>query len=70
MSHLEEVLNNYRQSYELLDKFVCSVMDRGIQLTQEEINILKDAAAKHKNMIYHIRKFEPNFNSHIGKYLE
>jgi hypothetical protein len=57
---LQDYLRSYRECFEAMNDLLNSVLKR-IELTDEEIELAKISDMKYKNMIYHIRKWIPNF---------
>ncbi len=57
---LTDYLKAYKECFEAMNDLLNSIIQR-VDLTDEEIELAKTAEAKHKNMVYHIRKWKPLF---------
>jgi hypothetical protein len=55
-------LNSYKEAFEAMNDLLYAIIDR-VELTPEEVELANKSEAKYKNMIYHIRKWQPNFKT-------
>lgn len=53
-------LNSYKEAFEAMNNLLICIAQR-VELTAEEIELANISEAKYKNMLYHIRKWQPNF---------
>lgn len=57
---LKDYLKSYKECFEAMNDLLNSIVPR-VELTKEEIKLAEISDMKHKNMVYHIRKWSPNF---------
>lgn len=57
---LEDYLHSYKECFEAMNNLLIKICER-VELTNEEIELAKVCDSKYKNMVYHIRKHDPNF---------
>ena len=57
---LQDYLIAYKECFEAMNDLLVKICDR-VPLLPDEMELVKISEAKHKNMIYHIRKWDPLF---------
>ena len=57
---LMDYLHSYKECFEAMNDLLNSIISR-VELTEEETELAKTSDAKYKNMVYHIRKWNPTF---------
>lgn len=62
---LKDYLKSYKECFEAMNDLLSKIVDR-VELTDEEIELSKTSDMKYKNMLYHIRKWHPNFKKLIS----
>ncbi len=63
---LKDYLVAYKECFEAMNDLLNSVTNR-VQLNEEEIKLATTADMKYKNMLYHIRKWTPEFRKKINQ---
>ncbi len=57
---LDAYLRSYRECFEAMNDLLAEILPR-VELTEKESEMIKLSNAKYKNMIYHLRKWSPDF---------
>lgn len=57
---LTDYLKAYKECFEAMNDLLVKICDR-VPLRPDEIELVKESEAKYKNMVYHIRKWDPIF---------
>lgn len=57
---LSDYLRAYKECFEAMNDLLTEICKR-VELTPEEIKLAETSDMKYKNMLYHIRKWEPTF---------
>jgi hypothetical protein len=57
---LFDYLNSYKEAFEAMNNLLIEIAGR-VELTSEEVELSKICESKYKNMMYHIRKWNPKF---------
>ena len=59
-----DYLKAYKECFEAMNDLIHEIVPR-IKLTDKEIELAKIADSKYKNMLYHIRKWNPIFRKNL-----
>lgn len=57
---LKDYLGSYKECFEAMNDLLCKITTR-VKLTENEQELAEKSNAKYKNMLYHMRKWDPAF---------
>ncbi len=58
---LKDYLHSYKECFEAMNDLLNEIVPR-VKLTEKEIELAMISDKKYKNMVYHMRKWNPTFN--------